>query len=157
MLDPHKTFGEIYERLNLIEAKLEKMSARPMPRAESAVEAIGKRNRHVSSLGYDLFEVNREPGLEIQRDDEADVFAHDDQAAAALVRDIERGKREAIQLMERLIVEHSGISENEAIQLAQRRVEEMDLAELTEHVVCALSDEYRSNPERFREDQEMYG
>ena len=41
--------------------------------------------------GWGLFVVNRDPGIEIERDDEADIFEDDDEAVAWVIEQCEDG------------------------------------------------------------------
>jgi hypothetical protein len=55
------------------------------------------------ATGYDLFGVNRDPGLEIQRDDELNMFPDNDAARLQFVADLERGVPEALAIARDLL------------------------------------------------------
>lgn len=53
--------------------------------------------------GYDLFYVDREPGAEIQRDDELGIFDDDDAARLQFVSDLEHGVPAALAIANELL------------------------------------------------------
>lgn len=91
--------------LNVIRVRNLVLAPPPQPARVEADEAL-KACDECEHLGYIFSTIDREPGMEIECCDNCRLYPSDDAAAVAFVRDLEKGRVEAMD-MARELLEHN--------------------------------------------------